>query len=175
MAQCRAADHRRVSYRLFAFCGVKHKLNLVVLQHIHDMWPTFSNFIHPRHRQTRVGNYLSSPVGGNNIVSQRERLLCHLDDLVFIGFAYADERVACGRKFFPRSHLSLRVGFGECLANAHDFACALHFWSENRVDAWEFVEREYRFFNGEVLWHNLGFKALFGKTCSRHTARCNLS
>ena len=69
------------------------------------------------------------------------------DDFGFVAIVDADEDGAFLGQRRAGAELGFGEGFAEVFAYSHNFACGAHLGSEGRVDAGEFIEREYRGFD----------------------------
>ena len=80
----------------------------------------------------------------------------HVHDAGFVGIPHGQQRVPGSRQADPRSELSLQIGRGEVLIDAHRLAGRFHLGAEDHVAAREARERQHRLFDRDVLKSGLG-------------------
>src|SRR5207244_1958887 len=96
---------------------------------------------HADHVDAGIFQPLAGALGGDDLVAECDEAAGDIDGGVFVPLADADEDFALGGKHSTRGKLSLGKSDAEPLADAHHFARAPHFRTENYIDAGELAKR----------------------------------
>src|ERR1700720_1117773 len=111
---------------LLAFGRVHDQIDLVVLDHVHDVWPSLANFVNATTDNARLSQRSCRPLRG-------EYLEAFLDEPTrkhhrpgFIAVTHTDEAYAVARQGHARSGLGLGISLTEGSPRAHHFARGLH-------------------------------------------------
>ncbi len=144
------ADGVRLAYGVLALGGVDDQVDLVVLDHVHDVRPALAHLVHPAAGNAGLGQRACRALGRHHLEAALDQRARQLHRAGLVAVAHADEAHALARQRHARGGLRLGVGLAEGAARAHHLARGLHLRAEDRVGLGELDERKHRFLHREI-------------------------
>ena len=133
----------------------------MVLQHIHNMWPSFLDLVHKLNFHSCFADSLCTSLRGDQRETQLNQSFGNLRQLVFIGVTDTQKNPAFVRDCVARRSLRLAVSLGKACTCTHNFSGGFHLRTKNRVDTRKLPEWKHRFFYTEKVWNDFFGKSLF--------------
>src|SRR3990167_1426878 len=134
-----------VGDRLTTFGGIDDQRDFVILDHVDHVGTTLGHLVHAPHRQAGRLDHLGCTRRGNHVKTQLDQIARQLGHQGLVVIAQTDKGTATVGQDFTGAQLGLGKCLAEGVADTHHFTGRLHFRAEDRIDARELGEGEYRF------------------------------
>ena len=157
--QSHRANFAGILNGLHTLCGVYDESDLIIFQHINNIWPALINFINHITGNTRHAEPSGGTASGNQShagLNQQIGCLDHLGRL--IGIANRYESAPAEWQLHSGTHLRLEKRPRKAAIPTHDFAGRAHLGTKDCVNTGKARKRHHRFFNREPrhIWIGQG-------------------
>src|SRR3990167_1378703 len=157
-----------VGDRLTTLGGIDDQGDFVILDHIDHMRTPLGHFVHAAHRQAGGLDQLGGTRSGHHVKTQFDQVARQLGHQRLVVVAHADKGTATVGQDFAGAQLGLGEGLAEGIADTHHFTGRLHFRAEDRIDARELGEGEYRLLDAVEVGNDFLGETDFGQGLAGH-------